>query len=184
MTLETSVTGPSEGVFTHWVGELRFTWLAVALFSVVPGALFGSAIVSISVFAVSVLFGLPFALFGSATNGSRSRGVRRLVVILGVTTLTLAYVAEVDERVPKSAAPLTQAIESFRHETGHDPDSLEVLVPKYLPELPDVRPSVVQPLISYRISNGRPHLAIPSVMDDMFAQSEYDFETRNWLHQS
>lgn len=184
MTLETSVTGPSKGVFTRWVGELRFTWLAVVLFSVVPAALFGSAIVSISVFAVSVLFGFPFALFGSAPNGSRSRGVRRLVVILVVTALTLSYVAEVDERIPEHAAPLTQAIERFQQDTERYPDSLEALVPEYLKELPDVRFSVVQPLITYRITKGKPHLAISSAMGDMFADFEYDFETKVWKHHS
>lgn len=173
-----------DDVFTRWVDELCFTWLAVVIFSVAPAALFGSAIVSISVFAVAVLFGLPFALFGSATKGSRSRGVRRFVVMLAVTALTLAYVAEVDKRIPANAAPLAQAIESFQEDMGHYPDSLEALVPAYLPELPDVRFSVVQPLITYRITDGKPHLAIPSVMGDMFAQFEYDFESKVWIHHS
>lgn len=147
MTLETSGTGALEGVFTRWVGELCFTWLVVMIFSVVPAVLVGSAIFSVGVFAVAVLFGLPFALFGSTTKGSRSRGVRRLMVMLAVTSLTLAYVAEVDKRIPGNAAPLALAIESFQRETGHYPESLEALVPEYLTELPDVRFAIVQPLI-------------------------------------
>jgi hypothetical protein len=173
-----------EGIFTRWVGELCFTWLVVVILSVVPAVLVGSAIFSVGVFAVAVLFGLPFTLFGSTTKDSRSRGVRRLMVMLAVTSLTLAYVAEVDKRIPGNAAPLALAIEFFQRETGHYPESLEALVPKYLTELPDVRFSIVQPLITYRITNGKPYLAIPSVMGDMFAQFEYDFETKNWLHQS
>lgn len=184
MTPEMSATGTIDGVFTRWVGELCFTWLATVVFSVVPAVLFGSAIVSISVFVVTVLFGVPFTLFGSATKGSRSRWVRRLAVMLVATALTLAYVAEVDQRIPGNAATLTQAIESFQCETGHYPESLQALIPKHLTKLPDVRFSVVQPSITYRVSEGKPHLAIPSAMGDMFADFEYDFEAKVWKHHS
>lgn len=184
MTLETSATEPSESVFSRWVGELCFTWLAVVVFCVVPAALFGSVILSVGVLVVVILFSLPFALFGSVSKDSWSRGVRRFVVMLAVPVLTLAYVAEVDRRIPGNAAPLTQAIESFQRETGHYPESLEALFPKHLTKLPDVRFSVVQPLITYRIADGKPHLTIPSVMGDMFAQFQYDFESKTWMHHS
>ncbi len=161
-----------------------FTWLGVLLLAVAPAVLFGSAFFSIGVLAVAVFVGFPSAVIGFATKGIASRGFRHLGVMLVVPVLTLAYVSEVDQRIPENATPLTQAIESFQRETGDYPESLEALVPKYLTELPDVRLSVVQPLISYRISNGTPHLAIPSVMGDMFAEFEYDFDTKVWMHHS
>ena len=184
MTLETSATEPSESVFRRWVGELCFTWLAVVIFSVVPAVLFGSAIFTVGVLVVAVLFSLPFALFGSASKGSWSRGVRRFVVMLAVPVLTLAYVAEIDRRIPGNAAPLALAIESFHKDMGRYPDSIEALGPESLLELPNVRLSVVQPPITYRISNGKPYLAISSAMGDMFSQFEYDFESKAWLHHS
>ena len=175
--------GASEGVFTRWVEELGFTWLAVLLFTVVPAVLLGSALYSIGVLAFAVLFGFPFALLGLTAKGSKSRRFRRLAVMLLVPALTLAYVAKVDERIPANALPLTQAIESFQRETGHYPESLDALIPKHLAALPDVRFSVTQPLISYRITEGNPYLAIQSALGDMFAQFEYDFKAKVWTHQ-
>jgi len=183
VALKPSVTGASESAFTRWVIELGFTWFAVLLISVVPAALFGSAIFSVAILAVAALFGFPAALLGCATNGLKSRGFRRLAVMLVVPTLTLAYVSKVDEQMPENAMPITRAIESFRSDTRHYPESLDALIPKHLAALPDVRFSVVQPLITYRITNGKPHLAIPSAMGDMFSQFEYDFETKAWIHQ-
>ena len=179
-----SATGASEGVFTRWGLELGFTWFAVLLISVVPAVLFGSAIFSVAILAVAVLFGFPAALLVSATMGSKSRRFRRLAIMLLVPTLMLAYILKIDTRIPENTTSLTNAIESFRRDTGHYPESLDALIPKYLAELPDVRFSVVQPLINYRVTDGKPYLSIPSAMGDMFAQFEYDFVTKAWMHQT
>ncbi len=174
----------SKGLFARWVEELGITWLGVLLFTVIPAVLFASAIFSFCVLAAAVLIGIPSVLFDSAKQSSESRGLRRLAVILVVPALTLAYVSKVDEQIPVNAAPLAQTIESFRRDTGRYPESLEVLIPEHFTELPNVRFSVVQPRITYRFSDGKPYLAIPSAMGDMFAQFEYDFEARVWKHQS
>ena len=179
-----SATGTAEGVFTRWGKELGFTWFAVLIFTVVPAALFGSAIFSVGVLAVAVLFGVPFNLVGFATKGLKTRGIRRLAVMLFVPALTLAYVARVDEQIPQNAIPIIQAIESFQRDRGYYPESLESLVPNHLAEIPDVRLSFVQPLIFYEVTDGKPYLAIPSAMGDMFAQFEYDFVARSWKHKS
>ena len=162
--------------------KICLTWLGVLLFTVVPAVFFGSAIFSFSVLAVAVLIGLPSALLESVTQGSERRGFRRLAVMLVVPALTLAYIFEVDEQIPGNATPFVQAIESFRRDNGYYPDLLEALIPKHLAELPDVRFSVIQPPITYRITNGKPYLATPSAMGDMFAQFEYDFEAKVWIH--
>ena len=182
MASKPSAIGASEGAVTLWVGELCFTWLGVLLMAVAPAVLFGSAIFSIGVLAVAVFIGVPSAIFGFAKKGPANRGFRRLAVMLVVPALTFAYVSEVDQRIPQNATPLTQAIESFQRETGAYPEALEALVPKHLAELPDVRFSVFQPEVTYRISDGKHYLAIPSAMGDMFAQFEYNFETKEWMH--
>ena len=166
------------------MGELRFTWLGVLLFAVAPAVFFGSGIFSVGVLAVAVLIVLPTALFGSVKKGLKSRGFRRLTVMLVVPVLTMAYVSVVDEQIPGNATPVAKAIEAFQRDTGHYPESLEALMPEHLAELPDVRFSVIQPLTNYRVTNGKPYLAIPSAMGDMFAEFEYNFETRVWMHQS
>ena len=96
----------------------------------------------------------------------------------------LIYVFRIDEQIPKNATPITAAIESFRLETGHYPGTLEALTPKYLTNIPDLRFSLAQPQIYYRVTDGKPYLAIPSARGDAFANYEYDFETKVWKHNS
>lgn len=174
----------SEGIFALWVKELPLTWLGVSLISVVPAVLYGSAIFSFGALAGAVLIGIPSALFGIATRHSRNRRFRRLAILLVVPALTLASVSRADKQIPENAMPLVRAIETFRHDTGSYPESLDALTPKYLAKLPEVRFSVFEPPITYRITDGKPYLAIPSAMGDMFAQFEYDFEAKVWMHQS
>lgn len=182
MALKPSATGALGGVFTLWVKELGFTWLGVLLLTIVPALLFGSGIFSFVVLAAAVVIGIPSVFFWSAIKGFESRGFRRLAIILVVPALTLAYVSHVDEKIPENATPLIQAIESFRLETGQYPESLEALIPNHVAKLPDVRRSVIQPLTTYRVTDGKPYLAIPSAMGDMFAKFEYNFETKVWMH--
>ena len=184
MASKPSAIGASEGVFTLWVKELCFTWFWVSLLAVAPAVLFGSGIFSVGILAIAVFIGFPPAIFGCVTKGLASRGFRRLAVMLVIPVLTLAYVSEVDHKIPENATRLTQAIESFQRETGDYPESLEALTPKHLVVLRNVRFSVFQPVITYRITDGKPYLAIPSAMGDMFAQFEYDFESKEWRHQS
>lgn len=175
-------TGALVDIFTLWVKELSFTWLGVVLLTIVPALLFGSGIVSFVVLAAAVVIGIPSVFFWSAIKGFESRGFRRLAIVFVVPALTLAYVNHVDKQIPQNAMPLIQAIESFRLETGRYPESLEALIPNHLAIFPDVRRSVIQPLTTYRITDGKPYLAIPSAMGDMFAQFEYNFETKVWKH--
>lgn len=184
MATKPSTERALEGVFELWVKQLCFTWLWVLLLSVMPAVLFGSGIFSIGVLAVAVLVGAPSALLGSATKDSGKKVFRRLAVMLVVPASTLTYVFQADEQIPVNAAPLIEAIESFRLETEHYPESLEAIIPKHLAKIPEVRFSVIQPLITYKIKDGKPSLAIPSARGDMFAQYKYDFETKAWIHHS
>lgn len=174
----------SRGIFRLWAEDLGFTWLGVSLLCIVPAVFYGSAIFSVSLLIAAVLIGIPSALFGIANKQSRNRGIRRLVILLAVPALTLAVVSHLDKQIPANATPLIIAIETFRHDTGHYPESLDKLIPKQLAKIPNVRFSLFEPPIIYRITDGIPYLAIPSAMGDMFAQFEYDFEAKVWMHQS
>lgn len=174
----------SKGIFTLWVTELGITWLTVSLLCVAPAILYGSAFFSVCILAGTVLIGVPSVLFGIAINRVKRRALRCLAIMLSLPLLTLIYVSHVDQQIPKNASPLTQAIETFRNDTGHYPESLEALTPNYLQKLPNLRLSVFDPPINYRIKDGIPYLAIPSAMGDMFAQFEFNFETKVWEHQS
>jgi len=170
--------------FVRWVHELRLTWVGISVVGILPAVLYGSAIYSVFVLVAAVLIGIPSVLFGIIAKRSQSRGLRRLAIMLLVPALTLVFVSWGDRQIPVRAAPLVQAIDNFRRDTGHYPESLEALIPGHLSELPDVRFSVFEPAITYRIHAGKPYLAIPSAIGDMFAQFEYDFEANVWVHNS
>lgn len=182
---ERLVIGAPKSTFELWVKELRFTWLWIFFLSVVPSVLYGTVIFSIIVLMVAILIGVPSAAIGQlVAKGSKTKGLRRLMVIILVPALTLVYVFQIDQQIPKNATPLTKAIESYRFETGRYPDSLEMLTPKHLAEIPDLRFSLIQPQITYRVTDGKPYLAIPSAAGDAFAQYEYNFEAKVWMHES
>lgn len=137
------------------------------------------------VLMVAVVIGVPLLVIHKIfSKDSVKNGVRRLAVMVLVPIASLIHVYKVDEQVPANAAPITKAIESFRLETGHYPDSLELLTPKHLSRLPDLTPSLIQPRVIYRVTDGKPYLAIPSAAGDAFSRYEYDFETKIWEHQS
>jgi len=178
------VTGAHQGFWTPWVRELRLTWFWTISLSVVPFLLYGSAIFSIVVLMAAVLIGVPSAAVGQLFAKGSKIGWRQLAIMVLVPAVTIVFALQVDKQIPVNATPITNALESFREETGHYPETLEALAPKLLVNIPDVRFSLVQPQINYRVSEGKPYLTIPSVAGDMFAMYEYDFGSKTWKHYS
>jgi hypothetical protein len=181
---EPLVTDAPQGFWTLWVRELRFTWFWILFLTVIPSALYGAVIFSGMVLMVAVLIGVPSAVIAQFFAKDSKNGWRRLVVMVLVPVLTIVFVFQVDRLIPENATPISKAIESFRLETGHYPDSLEMIIPKHLAKIPDVRLSFIQPQVTYRVTDGKPYLAIPSAAGDAFAIYEYDFETKAWKHYS
>ena len=180
---EPLTTGAPQGFWTLWVQELRFSWFWIFFLAVLPFLLYGSNIFSVVVLFFVVLIGVPSAAIGQlVVKGSWRKSLRRLVVMVSVPALTIFYALQVDKQIPVNATSITNAVELFREVTGLYPETLEELVPKHLANIPDVRFSLVQPQITYRVKEGKPYLTIPSVAGDMFAIYEYDFETKTWKH--
>ena len=180
-----SVIGTQHRLWALWVRELRWTWFWTLLLSVAPALTYGTGFFSMGVLMVAVVIGVPLLVIHRIfSKNSAMNGARKLAVMVLVPIVSLIHVFEVDKQVPVKAAPITKAIESFHLETGHYPDSLELLTPKHLSRLPDLRPSLIQPRITYRVTDGKPYLAVPSAAGDAFAKYEYNFETKIWEHQS
>jgi len=59
-----------------------------------------------------------------------------------------------DKQIPENAMPLVRAIQTFRHDMGNYPETLDALIPKHLAKLPDVRFSFFEPTLIYRITDG------------------------------
>lgn len=171
--------------WTRWVSDLRFTWYAVLLLSILPTALYGATIFSMMLLLGGVILGFPAALASlllSKETEWRARLFRRVVVLSAVPALMLAVIFQTDKLIPKMATPIAKAVESFKQETGAYPDSLAVLSPKYLPNPPKIRFSVFQPDVIYRVKEGHPYLAIPSAAGDAYSVYEYNFEEDCWVH--
>lgn len=171
--------------WTRWVSDLRFTWCAVLVVTVLPSVLYGTAFFSMMLLVGGVILGFPSALASlllSKDGALRARLFRRAVVLTAMPALMLAVIFQTAKLTPQMATPIVEAVESFKQENGAYPDSLAVLTPQYLPGLPAVRISVFQPEVSYRVKKGQPYLAVPSAAGDAFAIYEYNFEERRWAH--
>jgi len=169
----------------RWVSDLRFTWCAVLLVSVLPSVLYGATIFSMMLLLGGVVLGFPTTLASlllSKNTEWRARLFRRVAVLSAVPALMLAVIFQTDKLAPQMAAPIAKAVESFKLETGAYPDSLALLNPEYLQSIPMVRLSVVQPEVIYRVKEGNPYLAVPSVTGDAFSVYEYSFGEKIWIH--
>jgi membrane-bound metal-dependent hydrolase YbcI (DUF457 family) len=175
------VVDTPKGAFVLWVKELRFTWFWMFVLTVIPSVLYGSSIISRLVLMAAVVIGIPSVAIARLIAKGTKNGLRRLAVMLLMPLMALTYVSQVDQKIPKNATPITIALESFRLETGNYPDTLETLIPKHLAKMPTLRFSIVQPHVTYRVTNGKPYLSLPSAMGDMFAIFEYNFETKVWI---
>ncbi len=168
-----------------WVSEIRFTWALVFLLICIPALLYGTTISSMIMLIGVVLLGVPTALLGFIIIKDKPwcfRLARRMAVMVAVPALTLEVSLNTDRLTPVMASPIAKAIESFKQENGSYPKTLASLSPTYLPSLPAVRASVIQPEVIYRLDGGRPYLVVPSAAGDAFSKYEYSFEARRWVH--
>lgn len=174
-----------QNTWALWIQELRPTWLWLFFLSVIPAFLYGTGFFSMSVLTVAVLVVAPYLAIGQLRcKGTGTKGLRRLLVMVLVPVLSMAYVFHIDKQIPDNAKPITHALETFRVKTGHYPDTLEALTPMHLANIPDIKFSLIQPEITYRVTDGKPYLAIPSARGDGFAKYEYDFVFKTWKHNS
>lgn len=178
---EPVMVGANQGFWVRWVSELRATWLWVFLLCLLPSLLWGSAFFAMWLLIGVVLIGVPVTALTQWRKRSK-RGWRQLAVMLSVSFATVALVFQLDKQIPNRATPIATAIETFRTETGQYPGSVEILVPKYLAEVPVLRFCVIQPQVWYGVRGGKPALKIPSARGDQFASYEYDFEAKAWMH--
>ena len=109
--------------------------------------------------------------------------LRQLAIMVLVPMLSLIYTMKSDDQITTNAIPIVAPIESFQIETGQYPDTLEALAPKHLARIPDLNYFLVQPRVTYRLADGKPHLEI-SAAAGAFADFEYDFASKTWNHYS
>lgn len=88
----------------RWVKEISFTWALVILVVIVPTVIFGASAQSMMVLLASAVFGLPTALAAfllTKDRAWRNRLYRRLMVIGGVSMVSLIVVLQTDKMTPR-----------------------------------------------------------------------------------
>lgn len=172
------------GFWSLWARDLRFTWFWLFLISIVPSLLFSTAFFSFALLAFAVLLLAPAtAISRFFSKGAGSKSLRRLAVMVLVPLLSLIYILGSDDQITTNATPIVAAIESYRIETGHYPDTLDALAPKHLAKIPRLNYLLVQQQVTYRVKDAKPYLAI-SAAAGQFAHFEYDFASKVWNHYS
>ena len=178
-----AVTTPPS-FWSRWVRDLRFTWFWLFLLAIVPSLLFSSALMPMLLLAFAVLLMAPATAIGHIfTKKSEPKNFRQLAIMVLVPMLSLVYILKSDEQITTNATPIAAAIESYRVETGHYPDTLEALAPKHLAKTPKLNYLLVQPQVTYRVTDGKPYLRISAAAGG-FAHFEYDFASKTWNHYS
>lgn len=170
---------------TQWIYEIRYTWVVFSLLSVLPAVVIGTALPAMLALMAVILLGAPALLVAALLikdSQSRSRLMRRVVVMFLIAATTVGVVLQADKLTPAMARPIAEAVTSFKQENGIYPEDLDALIPKFLPKLPPVRLALVQPDVIYHLKNGKPYLAVPSAAGDAFSTFEYIFEDARWMH--
>jgi hypothetical protein len=181
---EPLVTTSSPSSWRLWVWDLRSAWVLLILMSIVPSYLFSSGLLPFALLAFTVLLVAPATALGSLFGkGLKPRDLRQLAIMVLVPLLSVMYVFKSDDQITTNAAPIVAAIELFRAENGQYPDTLAALAPKHLARIPELNYLLVQPQVTYRMTDGKPYLAI-SAAAGAFAHFEYDFAAKVWNHYS
>ena len=181
---EPLATTRSQGFWTLWVRDLRFTWFWLFLLSILPSLLLSSALMPMLLLAFAVLLLAPATGIGRLfTRKSTPNDFRKLALMVLVPMLSLIYIFKSDDQITTNATPIVNAIESYRIETGHYPGALEELAPQHLAKIPKLNYLLAQPQITYRVVDGKPYLGI-SAGAGGFSHFEYDFASKTWNHYS
>lgn len=172
-----------QGWLSTWFFDLKLSWLITSLIVVVPFLLNGTGLPAMLGLIGASLVGLPLiCIFLISSKMRHAKSLKRISVIILICVSTLFFVFKVDKGIPDRAGEVITAIESFHQTEGTYPVSLSSLAPKYLATLPSMKPTLIQPDISYQLNDGKPYLAIPSAIGDQFSKYEYDFEAKMWKH--
>ena len=167
--------------FQAWFVDLPGTWLLAAMVIVLSGVYSGTGMFAMMVLSLNLFFRLPFTwLAALIARKSRLASHRSIFILFVACSLGLMYSAHLDKAAPDRAMPLVGALEAFKSESGKYPGSLDELMPKYLAELPSVKPVLSPPQFRYAIRpDGPPHLSFEAT--GQFAHFSYDFSTKKWV---
>jgi hypothetical protein len=147
-----------------------------------------SIIIASGLFAIEVLFG--FGILGGSgflvalicivlyvVDKNSWRGLLRVALVFAVLGLATFFWINFNWRVAeRRARPIAEACESFHHQNGRYPASLNDLVPQYLVSIPPAKYTVFGNRFGY--SDTPPTLFFAVMFS---GAARYDLESRKWL---
>ena len=128
---------------------------------------------------VYVLFyALPRALIAFKTRERRNYYLMRAAVF-GAVPPVVGCIYAANLRVgERNAQIIIAAVDSYHAEHKQYPQTLQALVPKYLPEIPPAKYAFIMPNYWY-ISRGNMHHLMYTTLPP-FGRKVYNFTTRSW----
>lgn len=140
----------------------------------------GTGTFAMLVLLFNIAFRLPLTFLDTLiSKRTRFPSYKSIFILFVTCVLGVMYSEQLDEAAPGRAMPLVGALEAFKSDSGKYPGSLDELMPKYLAELPSVKPVLSPPQFRYAIRpDGPPHLSFEAT--GQFAHFSYDFSTKKW----
>lgn len=140
----------------------------------------GTGSFAMLVLLINIVFRLPLTSIDTLiSKRTRFPSYKSIFILFVACSLGLMYSAHLDETAQSRAMPLVGALEDFKFVNGTYPRTLDELMPKYLIELPQLKPVLSPPQFRYAIRpDGPPHLSFEAT--GQFAHFSYDFSTKKW----
>jgi len=117
-----------------------------------------------------------FVIRAVAEKQRRLEMFRIAVIYALMFVATLALISSNVRLAYHRAVPVISAVSRYHSERGHYPETLDELVPAYLPSIPHAGFTLLSRHFRY-ISAERPQLYFPAMFHGVFT---YDFSTETW----
>ena len=167
--------------FQAWVLDLPLTWMLASMVLAVSFVYIGTGTFAMLVLLFNIVFRLPLTFIDTLiSKRTRFPSYKSIFILFVTCVLGVMYSAHLDEPAQSRAMPLVGALEYFKSENGTYPHTLDELMPRYLIELPQLKPVLSPPQFRYTPrSDGPPNLSFEG--GGQFAHYLYDFGTKKWV---
>jgi hypothetical protein len=154
-------------------------WSAIVF--VVDGLLAGVIALSLWVLLINIVFRVPYNLIlGLFKKQFQAETLKRCALLIVCASITVAYCLWLDNVAVSRANMVVEALEKYKESSGKYPDKLEDLVPKYLAELPTLKPGFSNQKLKYAMTGGGPVMYFGPSPVAIPVPKMYDFQKKFW----
>lgn len=145
---------------------------------VVDAFLLGLPMVAAPVMLWMLFIALPLTLRGKYA-GVRAQRLRNIGIYIGAVVIAVAYINVNNNNARQRAGPVIAAVEAYQAKHRRYPETLEALVPQFLPAIPRARFTWMAGDYVYRNRDGMPYLMYSRIPP--YSVSQYDFGKGVWI---